>query len=276
MSEESLKAKARRLSFNQKLTLIFAAVSLLSSLASLGVAVVAVMLAANTKDIKHAISNLSELAIQTKRQADNTTGQLEALRQQVGEAKAQTKAISQQTDAIKNTSTASIKAATAQQRMADVTAKANAPDVDLVELKVNALDEPADATGMVSVTLFWRFKNTGGSAFTARRVMYGLQLGDALPDKMPEGSYIDGNGLVITPEITSAFALAEPLKLAIPAKLAADLKDHRARLFFFARFEYEDKLGTPHAKCFGRELIVRGGGASYAIPSGGPAYRCNN
>ena len=124
MSDAGFKAKWRRLSLSQKLTLTLAAGSFLASVASVGVAVVAVMVASNTKDIKAAIANLSDLATQTKRQADNTSGQLIALQDQVGEAKAQTKAISAQTDAIKNSSDANIKAATAQQRMADVTAKA--------------------------------------------------------------------------------------------------------------------------------------------------------
>ena len=61
--------------------------------------------AADTSDIQHAIGNLSELATQTKRQADNTHEQLGAVRDQVSalkdqaeEAKLQTAAIAKQTE----------------------------------------------------------------------------------------------------------------------------------------------------------------------------------
>ena len=273
MSDAGFKAKWRRLSLSQKLTLTLAAGSFLASVASVGVAVVAVMVASNTKDIKAAIANLSDLATQTKRQADNTSGQLIALQDQVGEAKAQTKAISAQTDAIKNSSDANIKAATAQQRMADVTAKAQTPNIDLSELRVDGL-KGAPEDGWVPIKLFWRFRNTGGSALTTKKVMYGLTTGKTLPDRMPDGAEFNGQDVSVTPTITSAFAPGAPIEL----KLRADARDAVAKgdltLFFYARYYYQDGLGADHFRCFGRQIILKDGDFYFHVPSGGPSYKC--
>jgi hypothetical protein len=131
--------------------------------------------AADTSDIQQAIGNLSELATQTKRQADNTHEQLGAVRDQVSalkdqaeEAKLQTAAIAKQTEAIKASSDAAIRsaeatssAARAQQKMAEVTAQAHKPDVSLVELTVNGLNDEPDKDGLVHPTILWRFQDTG-------------------------------------------------------------------------------------------------------------------
>ena len=69
--------------------------------------------AADTSDIKTAIGNLSDLASQTKRQADAMHDQLGAIRDQVEEAKRQTAAIASQTEAIKASSEAALKSAEA-------------------------------------------------------------------------------------------------------------------------------------------------------------------
>jgi hypothetical protein len=104
--------------------------------------------AADTRDIKQAVRGLAILAEETKRQADQTKRQADGfekqlgfLRQQVDEAKAQTNAISAQTDAIKSSSVAAVKSAgaqiasaEAQKNMANVTAQAQRPDIDLSEL----------------------------------------------------------------------------------------------------------------------------------------------
>lgn len=270
----NLKTKARRLSLNQKLTLAFAGASVLTSLASVGVAVVALLIASDSRDIKAAIANLSELATQTKRQADNTEGQLGAVREQVGEAKAQTKAISQQTTAIKSSSDANIKAATAQQRMADVTAKAQTPNVDLSELRVDGLATDADKDGSVPITLFWRFRNTGGSALTTKNVMSGLFLGKSLPEKMPEGFDFGGQDIVVTPTINSAFAPGEPLRMRLNGRIRDEVLKGDTKMFFFARYDYVDGLGVIHSKCFGREIVLKNREYYFAGPAGGNAYKC--
>ena len=143
-------------------------INCLLGVAMLLVAIAAYRIAGDTSDIKSAISNLSDLAIQTKRQADAMSDQLAAVREQVAalkeqaaEAKLQTDAISQQTAAIKATSDANIKSAQAQQTLAEITARAQRPDVDLVELEISGFNTP-DKDGIVPVNLTWRFRNTGG------------------------------------------------------------------------------------------------------------------
>ena len=269
--------KFKDLSLAQRLSILLAAGSVLAGFASVFVSIVALVVASNTKDIKSAIGNLSDLATQTKRQADNTSDQLGTLRAQLGESRAQTKAISEQTDAIKDTSTANIRAATAQQRMADVTAKAQTPNVDISELRVDGLtSEPKD--GKVAATLFWRFRNTGGSGFVTKKVIYGVFVGSSLPTVMPTqlplAVAFDGQDIVVTPTINSAFAPGEPLGLQFDVPTRDELVSNKKKLFFFARFQYEDGLKELHEMCFGREIILKDGNYYFAIPSGGPSYQC--
>ena len=251
--------------------------------AMLIVAIAAYRIASDTSDIKSAISNLSDLAIQTKRQADAMSDQLGAVREQVtalkeqaAETKLQTEAISQQTAAIKASSDANIKAAQAQQIMAEVTARAQRPDVDLMELTISGLNNEPDKNGIVPVNLFWRFRNTGGSALTVKDVRFGVQTGEALPDIMPDGVVFDGSGIVVVNSITSAFSPKDPLKLEVQKAQADAVLNGSLKAFFFARFEYWDSLHIEHAKCFGRQFLLKDGNSYFVTPSGGPAYQCDN
>ncbi len=192
-------------------------INCLVGVAMLIVATAAYRIASDTSDIKSAISNLSDLASQTKRQADAMSSQLGAIREQVSalkeqaaEMKRQTEAISQQTTAIKASSDANIKSAQAQQAMAEVTARAQRPDVDLMELTISGLNNAPDQNGIVPVNLFWRFRNTGGSALTVKDVRFGVQTGEALPEIMPDGTVFNGSGIVVVNNITSAFSPKDP------------------------------------------------------------------
>jgi hypothetical protein len=247
------------------------------------VAIATYRVASDTSDIKTAISNLSELANQTKRQADAMSDQLGAIREQVtalkeqaAEAKRQTEAISQQTEAIKASSDANIKSAVAQQKMAEVAAQAQKPDVDLFELTLNGLDSKPDDNGMVTLALMYRFRDTGGSALTVKAVRYGVQAGDALPEQMPDGVTLNGSGLVILNSITSAFSPKEAIKVMLPKTQTDAVMNGSTKVFFFARFEYWDYLHAEHVRCFGRQFYFQNGGSSFATPSGGAAYQCEN
>jgi hypothetical protein len=251
--------------------------------AMLIVAIAAYRVASDTSDIKTAISNLSELANQTKRQADAMSDQLGAIREQVttlkeqaAETKLQTEAISQQTAAIKASSDANIKSALAQQKMAEVATQAQKPDVDLFELTISGLNSEPDINGSVTVVLVWRFRNTGGSALTAKNVRWGALIGNVLPEQMPDGATTDGGGIVVVNSIASAFSLKDPIKLSVPKTQADAVMNGSLKALFFARFEYWDTLHAEHAKCFGRQFIVQNGSSSFATPSGGPAYQCAN
>jgi hypothetical protein len=251
--------------------------------AMLIVAIAAYYIASNTSDIKSAISNLSDLAIQTKRQADAMSDQLGAVREQVAalkeqaaETKLQTEAISQQTAAIKASSDANIKSAKAQQTLAEVTARAQRPDVDLMELEISGLNNAPDKDGIVPVNLTWRFRNTGGSALTVKDVRFGVQTGEALPEIMPDGVILNGSGIVVINSITSAFSPKDPLPMQLPQAQADAAMNGSVKVFFFARFEYWDSLRTEHAKCFGRQFLLKNGSSYFTTPSGGPAYQCDN
>jgi hypothetical protein len=271
----ALASHLKGLSFNQRLTLFFAALSTVAGASSLVVSVVALVMAANTQDIKAAIQTLSELAAQTKRQADNTSQQLGTLKEQVGEARAQTKAISLQTEAIKDTSVANIRAATAQQHMADVTAKAQTPAVDLSELRINGLNNEPNKSGWIPIRIFWRFRNTGGSALVVKKVVWGIIGGKSLPEAMPAGSEFSGQEIVVTPTINSAFAPAEDIQLLAPKEMLARAKSREANIYFYARFYYTDSLGAEHSRCFGRQFVWSDVMTEFAIPAGGAAYKCS-
>jgi hypothetical protein len=247
------------------------------------VAAAAYRVASDTSEIKSAISNLSDLAGQTKRQADAMSSQLSAVREQVSalkeqaaEMKLQTEAISQQTTAIKASSDANIKSAQAQQALAEVTARAQRPDVDLMELTISGLKNEPDKNGLVPFNLFWRFRNTGGSALTVKDVRFGVQTGEALPEIMADGTVINGSGIVVVNNITSAFSPKDPIKLEVPKAQVDAVMNGLQKVFFFARFEYWDSLHTEHAKCFGRQFLLKDGNSYFVTPSGGPAYQCDN
>jgi hypothetical protein len=252
-------------------------------IAMLIVAVSAYRIASDTSDIKGAIGNLADLAVQTKRQADAVSDQLSAVREQVtalkeqaAETKLQTEAISQQTAAIKASSDANIKAANAQQILAEVTARAQRPDVDLTDVDLSGLNNAPDKDGMVAAKLMWHFRNSGGSAFTAKEVKFGVQTGDALPETMPSGQIINGSGIVVINSITSGFSPKDPISLQVPKAQADAVMDGSLKVFFFARFEYWDTSHLEHAKCFGRQFLFKEGSSYFTTPSGGTAYQCDD
>jgi hypothetical protein len=273
----------RRLTTNEWLTFLVA-------VGSLVVSFLTYRNAADTSDIQHAIGNLSELATQTKRQADNTHEQLGAVRDQVSalkdqaeEAKLQTAAIAKQTEAIKASSDAAIRsaaatssAARAQQKMAEVTAQAHKPDVSLVELTVNGLNDEPDKDGLVHPIILWRFQDTGGSSFTVKDVIFGVWPGEALPEEMPTGFRVDGAGVVVTNGSTSTLSSQKPFSFHLPKDIRDALNRGDTKLFFFAKVEYLDNLNGEHSRCFGREIKLKDGSSTSAVPSGGDAYQCNN
>lgn len=286
-----------RLNTNETLTLVV-------SVASLVVAAGSFLSAADTREMKTAVGNLGSLAQETKRSADAMNKQIAYLQAQVGEAKEQTKAISAQvieakeqtkaisaqTEAIRasadanirsseaniRSSEANIRSALAQKRMADLTAKAQEPGVDLKELAVTELMQPPNAEGNVPFKAMWEFRNTGGSAFKAKKVVYGFWVGDSLPERFPAGTTVAGNDYVITNSITSALKLREPATLFMPAAARDAVTSGRKQLFFYAKFEYADNNGDVYIKCFGAVLPIRDGQSVGYAPAGGPAYRCGN
>ncbi|MBV8975845.1 MAG: hypothetical protein JOZ13_00535 [Alphaproteobacteria bacterium] len=273
------------------------AINTLVALGTLAVAFAALQVAKDTSDIKSAVKNISTLATQTKREADAISGQFaqvkrqaDALGAQVDQMKrqaiatetmarnsqSQTRAISAQTKAITDSSGAQQRAADAERKMADVTAQAQKPDVGIDELRVGSLNATPDKAGLVNGNLFWRFRNTGGSALTVIQVEFGLWIGDALPRQMPKGQVFAGQDIVVTPTITSAFAPKDPLAIMLDKATADLIVGGKTKLFFFAVFKYRDRLGTEHSRCFGRQFVFQGGpGSDFHLPAGGSAYQCD-
>ncbi len=271
----------------------------LAAVGSLVVAIVALIIASDTSDIKSAVSNLGSLAQQTARQAKALEDQFGQIKQQttdigsearalqrqadaqtgqLAEAQKQTKAIAEQTQAIKQTSTAEIQSAQAQKRMADVTAQAQLPGIDLQELRVNGLKADTEKSdGRVPFTLYWSFHNTGGSALKVKDVRFGLQFTAALPQQMPSDLLVsNGNDIVLTNGITSAFHPIDPIPMRSNPEARDAVISGKSKIFFMAVFQYEDSTGNPHQKCFGRQIILKEGtgDGDYSIQAGGPAYHC--
>lgn len=288
-SSGSSRGLLSRLTSNEWLTLLVGVGSVLVGVGSLVVSYLTYRNAADTSDIKTAIGNLSELATQTKRQADAMQDQLgavrdqvKALRDQAQEAKHQTAAIASQTEAIKASSEAAVRSAeanissaVAQRRMAEVTAQAQKPNVDILELKVTDMNKEPDKDGIVHPTLIWKFRDTGGSSLTVKGLSFGVWPGDALPKVMPDQIYYDGQGLVLTNSSASAFYTEPPTTLRLPKETRDAINRGDVKLFFFARFDYLDNMGNEHSSCFGREFKFYEGNSIAAFPSGGEAYQCS-
>ena len=95
--------------------------------------------------------------------------------------------------------------------MADVTVQAQKPDVSLQEITLSGLDAPADNDGIVHPQILWQFNNTGGSSLTVKDIIWGVWIGgDGLPQNMPEGTRVDGNGIVITNKTNSLIGTQLP------------------------------------------------------------------
>jgi hypothetical protein len=281
-----------RLTTNERLTVLVGVGSLLVALGSLAVSFLTYEAAKDTTEIKGAISQIAKLADQTKRQADATSGQLDQIKRQADSsviianaakdsasaAQAQTKAIAQQTEAIKATSDASIRAAKAQQNMAEVTAKSQVPVPDLFELSITNLSNPPDDKGYVKASLMWRFRNVGGSAFVVKNVEFGVSFGEALPDKMPADRFaISGAGISVLNNITSSFGPSQSLDMMISKDYAQAVVSKKSKIFFYAVMNYIDQMGAAHTRCFGREFKMNStntGNSEFYFPTGGKAYSC--
>lgn len=92
-TESKSKPIGGRLSTPEWITAISSAAAAFAAIGSLVVASAALRVASDTGDIKRAISTISSLAAQTKRQADNSGMQVAAIVKQFGEMQKQTAAL---------------------------------------------------------------------------------------------------------------------------------------------------------------------------------------
>lgn len=259
--------RRRRPTFHEWLTTLIA-------LAALGVSFASWRTAANTTELRQAIASLTDLAGQTKRQADGVTGQLSILQAQVTEARKQTVAISEQTTAIKIGAEANVRSATAQQRAADISASATRAAVTLSELTLRSFKaEPVD--GRVPLSVRPQFRNVGGSAISVQGSVFVLALVSELPPqpRLQDGVAFGGaNELVATPG--SVFGPSEAVEVTTNVATAKGILDKTLRVFLYGVVNYTDATGADGRWCFAYEVDVRDGEARYFRPTGSAAYRC--
>jgi len=228
----------------------------------------------DTRDIQRAISSLTLLAEQTKRQADATTGQLGVLREQVAEAKKQTKAISQQTTAIKASADAGVKSADAQTRAADISASATRAIVATKELQISGFAaEPRD--GHVRITAKPTFVNVGGSSLRPGVTTFALYLGAELPTvpNFAGATKFGGNDNTTRPG--DIFFPNEMIEYDISPETAKEVVAGRLRVFVYGKVDYTDASAQPGAFCFAYEVQIKNGSAASFISRGHPAYECS-
>jgi hypothetical protein len=190
-------------------------------------------------------------------------------------AQAQAEATRQSAAAAIRAASASAEAANAQRRMADTTEKSQRPKVTLHELQIGGFKAEPDNTGLVPITVSWRFNNTGGGSFKVKQVEWGLWIGDALPARFPKGTVTPGFDYVIVNSLTSGLSLQEPLTFHVTGDVRSGVEQGRNKVFFFARMDYDDGVTGDHrTKCFGEEVVLKAGSSIGFRPSGGRAYQC--
>jgi hypothetical protein len=229
----------------------------------------------DTRDLKRAIGSLTDLAAQTKRQADNTSGQLAVLRDQVGEAKKQTAAISQQTTAIKASADANIQSAGAQKRAADIGASAARAAVTLSDTGMTGFDPTNIKDGKIQVVMRPQFSNVGGTSISLGLSTVVFSIGQSLPavpnfaGAVPFGG---GNELVVLPR--STFGPAVNIPYGLKKELVDDIVAHKSRVFVFGVINYTDAAQAPGRFCYAYEVQIENGAGKYFHQTGGPAYHC--
>lgn len=272
-----------RLSVNEWLTLLLA-------VGSLTVSYMTFRGSQDNTELRNAIQNISRLADQTKRQADGTNAQLAEIKRQADSSviiaqaakesalasHAQALALTEQTTAIKASSSANIVASEAQRKLADVAALAHRPVPDLSQLSIGGLRSTPSKEGLVTVPVQFRFRNVGGTTFLVKRVEFGLWVGGGLPDVMPRNRFkIDGSGISVAPRATSFFGPVNPIQMRLRKDIADAVNRNESKIFFYAAFHYIDQSDVEQMRCFAREIQMKDDGASeFSYPPGGPDYHC--
>jgi hypothetical protein len=256
------------------LTAVIGVGSIVTAAGSLWISWLTYQNSRDTRDLKVAVSNLSELAKQTKRQADALNGQLELVRSQVGEAKRQTAAISKQTSAIQVSSEAQVKSADAQKRAADLGASAVRVRIALSTLNIEGFDTKTAKDGLVEIKLRPQFANVGGVSFVTGEERISLFTGSQLP---PTPDYsgagkVGGNDLAVQPH--STFGATNPLITRLPTSTVQDILDGKKFAYVYGTVEYVDATDRPGRWCFAVQVVFSDGAPNYFKTVGGPAYHC--
>ncbi len=286
-----------RLSVNEWLTFLV-------GVGSLVVSVFTYLNAADTRDIKGAVSKLAVLAEQTKRQADAQNGQLGVMRDQVAalkdqllEAKAQTKAISaqttkigEQTEAIKASAASAVKSADMQGKTAEAqlkaaqqdeiaakaAAQANLPQPNLFGLDISGLTEKPNNDGMVMVSIKPVFINSGGGSLIQGITIYKVILDDFLPAIPDYSNGLSFGGNEITVVHGGQFFPNVTQKVAFPVAKANDIAGGKRMFVLIGYVVYYDTTRQEHKWCYAYMVKMPKDEPVtwYNIPA--PAYHCQS
>jgi hypothetical protein len=234
------------------------------------------MNAADTADLKSAITNLNRLAGQTKRMADAQNGQLGLLREQVEEVKAQTKAISEEAEAVKRGATSSIRLADAQLAATRFDQTIKRPRITIDTISLDGFKSDASLlTKKVTVKMSYRFTNAGGASLTLRGTHIGVYASDGTS---PKGTAtivnVNGNELIIGPG--GEFHNTKPLELYVDKVAADNVNQGLWRVFVFGSNEYVGPDNVTHSKCFAYIVPIKDGVSDGYVAYPDPTYNCDN
>jgi hypothetical protein len=249
--------------------------------ASLLVSIATIVITISNQDTAKAVARLSDLAEQTKRQADGQAAQIKELKRQSDEVALQTKAISEQTEAIKSSaaaavasSNAEILSSTAQIKASGVAISSRTPQGVLRGIEIEGLDGVPNENGIVSIKVKYWFQNIGGSTLWPGKTSFNLLISSELP-LVPDYRgqvYVGGNELPVQPG--QGYGSGEPLVYEITAKDAEGIKNGKTKIYAFGRIEYTDNWKSEYVVCYAYRVSPGTGIEAQLRPTGGQAYRC--
>jgi hypothetical protein len=158
----------RKLSINEWLTLLVGVGTLLLSIGSLAVAYWTYRVSADSTDIKSAIGRLSDLATQTKRQADHSGSEIGILKSELKESTAQTQALADQAGATSKIASADNQAALAAVKSLGIQnstfSESFRPKLDITGLQY---EDFLETTSDIKLSIGLEMRNTGNVTASA-------------------------------------------------------------------------------------------------------------
>ncbi|HLZ75453.1 hypothetical protein [Phenylobacterium sp.] len=221
----------------------------------------------DTRDIKRAIASLTTLAEQTKRQADNSAGQLAVLRDQVGETR-------RQTTAIEASATANAKSAEAQRKAADIDVSTTRAALTLSDPNIFLYSGEIDENATILVKIRPEFSNIGSTSIYLGAGEYHIFIGGglpAVPPNTPTNRFGGANDLVSQPH--STFGPTDPIEFRITKAESNEIEAGRDNVYIYGFINFTDFLQKRGKYCFAYRVSFQ---KQHILTqsTGGPAYHC--
>lgn len=243
-----------RFNINEFLTLLVAS-------GSLAVSGLSYCASRENGDIKQAITNLSTLAEQTKREADIHEKQLGMLSEQISYQKEQTGQIAAQTVAITKSADAQIRSSTAQKSAADTQRRSQEPLLSMSQLWLQGFKDPADDDDRIALRLKFNFRNEGGAALVTS-IGSNLLISANDPVRIPQ--------LIMTREsdvsvsASTLLLLREPMTIRFHKTDIDAVNAGRRNIYLAVRIKFKDVSREQHDQCFIYKIkVANGEGADY-------------